>query len=57
MTIRTAMLCDICDSVFVAPEQSLRQRLTIEAHAPGWTSTYRGGHWSNECPEHSVDHA
>lgn len=55
MTIRTAMLCDECDSVFVTEQPIVRNGLVREAHAAGWTSTFNGGLWKNRCPEHEED--
>lgn len=55
MTIRTAVLCDTCDAVFVPDEHQPRGQLSKEAHAVGWTSTNRDGHWTNQCPDHTTE--
>lgn len=52
MTIRRAVLCDQCDAVFASTEQIANYQLIEQAHQDGWTSTNRGGTWTNQCPEH-----
>lgn len=52
--IRTAMLCDHCDAVFVI-EEPIRVALVPRAHEAGWTSTYQNGTWTNKCPDHQPE--
>ncbi|MBT2484630.1 MULTISPECIES: hypothetical protein [unclassified Microbacterium] len=53
MTIRTAVLCDTCEAVFVTDNRQPRGQLTARAHADGWTSTNHNGRWTNQCPDHT----
>lgn len=53
MTIRTAVLCDTCDNVYVPDERQPHGGLSRQAHAAGWTSTNTNGHWTNTCPDHT----
>lgn len=54
MTIRTAVLCDTCDAVFVPDGRQPHGGLSQQAHAAGWTSTITNGTWTNECPDHTT---
>lgn len=51
MTIRTAVLCDTCDAVFVAEKNTPRGLLTVQAHQAGWTSIGKNGTWKNYCDD------
>lgn len=53
--IRTAMLCDQCDAVFVTEERQPHRELTRQAHEAGWTSISRNGEWTNTCPDHTTN--
>lgn len=54
MTIRAAVLCDEngCDAVYASTERLAHYELIAQAHQDGWTSTSRGGTWTNQCPDH-----
>lgn len=49
--IRTAVLCDTCDAVFVPDERKPYRGLAQAAHAEGWNSTCVNGDWTNACPD------
>jgi hypothetical protein len=53
MTIRTAVLCDTCDAVYVPYQRQPHGGLVNSAHAAGWTSSNTTGTWTNQCPDHT----
>lgn len=52
MTIRRAVLCDLCDAVYASTEKLANFQLIEQAHHDGWASTNHGGTWTNHCPDH-----